>query len=59
MLLKKKNIVVNIPDNNKAEIERHIKELGFNEYKNTHYNNRNNVFRENTSPSYFTFLAFR
>ena len=33
MLLKKKNIVVNIPDNNKAEIERYIKELGFNEYK--------------------------
>ena len=33
MLLKKKNIVINIPDNNKAEIERHIKELGINEYK--------------------------
>ena len=33
MLLKKKNIVINIPDDNKAEIERHIKELGFNEYK--------------------------
>ena len=33
MLLKKKNIVVNIPDENKTEIERHIKELGFNEYK--------------------------
>ena len=36
MLLKKKNIVVNMPDNNKAEIERHIKELGFNEYKEEH-----------------------
>lgn len=35
MLLKKKNIVINISDENKAEIKRHIEELGFNKYENT------------------------
>lgn len=33
MLLKKKNVVVNIPDENKEKIEKYIKELGYNEYQ--------------------------
>ncbi len=35
MLLKKKNVVVNIPDENKEKIEKYIKELGYNEYDTT------------------------
>lgn len=31
MLLKKKNIVINIPDYDKASIEKHLKD-GYNEY---------------------------
>lgn len=40
MLLKKKNIVVNIPDENKEKIEKYIKELGYNEY------NEENIYRK-------------
>lgn len=35
MLLRKKNIVINIPDYNEVQIEKYIKELGFSEYKET------------------------
>ena len=32
MLLKKKNIVVNIPDENQEKIKKYIDELGYSEY---------------------------
>lgn len=40
MLLKKKNIVVNIPDNQKEEIKKYINELGYSEY------NKKNVYKK-------------
>ena len=40
MLLKKKNIVVNIPDENQEKIKKYIDELGYSEY------NKKNVYEK-------------
>ena len=33
MLLKKKNIVINIPDNNEEKIKKYIEEFGYSKYE--------------------------
>lgn len=40
MLLKKKNIVIDIPDQDEAKIKKYIDELGYSEY------NKKNVYKK-------------
>ena len=42
MLLKKKNIVINIPDNNKEKIKKYIEEFGYSLY------DEKNVYKKKT-----------
>ena len=45
MLLKKKNIVVNIPDENQEKIKKYIDELGYSEY------NDKNIYKKGKKKS--------
>ena len=45
MLLKKKNIVVNIPDENQEKIKKYIDELGYSEY------NDKNIYKKGNKKS--------
>ena len=42
MLLKKKNIVIEIPDSNKEKIKQYLEELGYSEY------NEKNIYKKTT-----------
>ena len=50
MLLKKKNIVVNIPDGNQEKIKKYIDELGYSEY------NKKNVYKKKAKKLWYNLI---